>query len=473
MSRPKSTYTPLPEISPQDLPRLAAVIEAMAGLKTVSAAARSLGVSRNHFQSLLHRGIAALAQAVAVQKGGRPARPAGMTQLRVELRRLQRENRRLRSRVESTDRLLAVASGLLQGRIRTGRQRRVRSKTGTSRDGGEDSDPDGHRRELLAGADAMRDLNLAAPLVAAVAGVGASTLRRWRARRRRGTPLANQPQRGTRISSAAANEAALLVRRLRGLVGAESLGRSAGISRRVAARIKALTLTCIERERKVALRRVRITAPGVLRGMDALQFPAVRAGRYALISADGAVPFRTSLLVGARYDAQLAATALEKDIECHGAPLVYRLDRASAHDAPQARAVLAAHRVMPLHGPPRYPSYYGQLERQNREHRAWMAGLLPADTAELEACLLAMLNAVNGLWRRRTLNWQTAAEAWSARPPLNIDRQALHEEVQERSQRIACRLSGRGQPADLAERLAIEQTLTKMGYMRQVIGGWC
>lgn len=43
----------------------------------------------------------------------------------------------------------------------------------------------------------------------------------------------------------------------------------------------------------------------------------------------------------------------------------------------------------------------------------------------------------------------------------------------DRAARIARTLEGRGQPADMAERLAIEQTLTRMGYLRPEIGGWC
>lgn len=474
MSAAKSKYTPLPVVPPQALPRLAVVVEVLAGIKTVSAAARELGLSRNRFQSLLHRALAALAREVTVHAAGRPARPPQLIQLQAELKRLQRENAKLRSQVGSTERLLEVASGLLQGRIRaTGRQRRLRSSVGSGADGGEDSEPEAARRARLAGADVIRQQHLAATLQAAIAGIGASTLRRWRARRRRGLPLTGgaghrrMPRRSIDTSAAV-----LLVRRLHGLIGAAALARSVGLSRRTAARIKQLTLTRMERERKAGLRQLTITVPGVLRGMDAMRFPGHRA-RYALIAADGAVPYRTSLTVGPCYDAALVTRALESDLEQNGAPLVYRLDRASAHDAPPARAVLAAHRVLVLHGPPRYPGYYGQLERQNREHRAWLRAGTTPDDAALEPCLREMLDGVNRLWRRRTLAWQTAAEAWSARPPLDVDRDALHEEVRERAYRIALRVSGRGQPADLAERLAIEQTLTRMGYMRQELGGWC
>jgi len=473
MSRAK--YAPLPVVPEPVLPRLAVVVEVLAGIKTVSAAARELGLSRNRFQSLLHRALGALAREVMVHPAGRPARAPELARMRAELNRLQRENAKLRSQVGSTERLLTVASGLLQGRIRaSGRQRRLRS-AGSRRDGGEESEPEATRAVLLAGADAMQQLNLAAPLIAVIAGVGASTLRRWRARRRAGQSLLMRRRHDMRrvIASAdAVHQAANIVRRLHGLVGAESLARSVGTSRRVAARIKQLTLTRMEYERKARLRQIRIAVPGVLRGMDAMQFPGCRE-RYALIAADGAVPYRTSVTVGPRYDAGLVALALEKDLEQNGAPLVYRLDRASAHDAPAVRTVLAAHRVLVLHGPPRYPGYYGQLERQNREHRAWLRGGSEPHDGKLEPCLREMLEGVNRLWRRRTLGWRTAAEAWSARPALTVDRDALHEEVRERARAIARRLSGRGQPADLAERLAIEQTLTRMGYLRQQLGGWC
>jgi hypothetical protein len=476
MSERKPKYTPMPAVAPELMPRLAAVLEVMAGVKTVSAAARSLGLSRNHFQSLLHRGITALVEAIAIQPGGRPATPAAIATLQTQLKQLQRENARLQNQVGSTERLLEVASGLLHGRIRpTGRQVRVRKPAGSSADGNDDSEPASGRRQLLAGVGEMQRLGMTAVAAATIAGVHDATVRRWRARVLCGRACVSVDHAlAPPVPAAAADQVAALVRELHGLIGAESLRHSVvGISRRKAARIKTATLTAMERERKAALARITITMPGVLRGMDAMQFPNAGAARYALIAADGAVPYRTSLTTGARYDTKLVTRALGRDLEQHGAPLVYRLDRASAHDTPAARALLAAHQVLVLHGPPRYPGYYGQLERQNREHRAWLNAEPLPDGTPLEPRLAAMLERVNRLWRRRTLGWKTAAEVWSARPPLNVDRQALREEVQERALVIARNISGRGQPADLAERLAIEQTLARMGYLCREMGGWC
>jgi hypothetical protein len=137
------------------------------------------------------------------------------------------------------------------------------------------------------------------------------------------------------------------------------------------------------------------------------------------------------------------------------------------------RAVLDTYQVLPLHGPPRYPCFYGQLERHNREHRAWCASLGPVSRTRLEPCLNEMLEAVNTLWPRRTLAWRTASEVWNARPRLAVDRVAFREEVRDRAMHIAHRLKRSPQPTDLAARLAIEQTLERLGYLRRQPGGWC
>jgi hypothetical protein len=454
------------------MPRLAAIIEVLAGLKTVSEAARTLGLSRNHFQSILHRSLLAMVQTITVKPGGRPAKPEPLATLEREMRRLKRENARLQGQVHSTERLLEVAGGLLKGRIRPmRRERRARKSPGASGEPREDSESEAWRRRVLDGVSDMRGLGFNARLAATLAGVDGATLRRWRARLRAHSPLVHQPP---RIAPALAARASELVRRLHGLIGVESLRHSVvPLTRRAASDLKRETLSALERERKAALVRVTLTQAGVLRGFDAMHFATLEGPLFTLIGADGAVPFRTSLMTTRRYDAHWVAHALAADLEANGAPLVLRFDRALAHEAPAVRAVLDAHRVTTLHGPPRYPCFYGQLERQNREHRAWLATLGPQSRAPLESCLHEMLMCVNALWRRRTLNWQTASEVWNARPVLTVDRDAFREEVQDRAMCIAHRLKRRTPPADLAERLAIQQTLERLGYLRQELGGWC
>lgn len=470
----KKSYTPAPPMAPEQEQRLSLVLEVLSGKTTVSEAARLLGVSRNHFQTILHRGLEGLMQGIGPKPGGRPAKSKDLANLEAEVAHLRHENEKLQERVGTTDRLLEVASGLLHGRIRpTGRSRQKRTK-GASGEKKPD-EPDAERRGSLEGAEEMRALGLTATMAASVVGVHEATVRRWKARARRGEPLARRARaKGSRPALQAAAQAAELVRYTHGLVGAEALRHSvAGISRREAASVKAQTLTLMERERKAALTRITVTAPDVMRGLDGMYLRGADGALHALFIADAAVPYRTHVQAGAHYDAKLVSRALSSDIESHGAPLVYRLDRASAHDTPAVRELLEAHDVLVLHGPPRCPRFYGQLERQNREHRAWAdeLTLLPLD--EIEPGLEEMLEAVNKLWRRRALNWQTAYEAWSGRVPLRVDRRALREEVMERACRITRQVERRGKPADLPRRLAIEQALQARGYLRNEIGGWC
>jgi hypothetical protein len=86
---------------------------------------------------------------------------------------------------------------------------------------------------------------------------------------------------------------------------------------------------------------------------------------------------------------------------------------------------------------------------------------------------LALREVASRSARLTALGWKTAYEVWVARPRLAVDRRALREEVMERTARIGRELERRGHPADLAERMAIEQALTTRGYLRQTVGGWC
>lgn len=468
MSTRKSSYTPVPSVPQELLPRLAVIVEALAGLKSVSEAARSLGLSRNHFQTILHRAVLALAESITRKKSGRPAR--GSTALEVQLKKLQRENARLHRRVDATERLLEVAGGLLRGRIHpTRRQRRSSKSAASTQERGDDSDP--APREVLAAVAEMRALGLTQRLAAAIAGVNAATLRRWRVHASTAKQCSQRTHR--HIEPVLAARAEQLVLQLHGLIGAESLSHSvAGLSRRAAASVKAHTLQAMEHERRRNSIRVYVTQPGIVRGLDAMHVATLEGPCYALISADAAVPYRTGVAVGRHYDAQLVERALRDDLQRNGAPLVLRMDRARAHDAPQVRELLAPYGVLVLHGPPHYPCFYGQLERQNREHRAWLGQLPCVSRVALEPCLQQMLQSVNALWPRRALNWHTAAELWNTRPPLTIDRIAFREEVHDRATHIARSLRS-SQPEDLAERLAIQRTLEHMGYLRQEVGGWC
>lgn len=62
--------------------------------------------------------------------------------------------------------------------------------------------------------------------------------------------------------------------------------------------------------------------------------------------------------------------------------------------------VLRSHGVLLLHGPPRHLGYYGQLERQSREHRAWL-------TASGELDPRALSDAWEGT-RSQVSTWSSA-----------------------------------------------------------------
>ena len=290
-------------------------------------------------------------------------------------------------------------------------------------------------------------------------GVGASTLRRHH---RRGPP-APRPRRGRQPPPDSAAAVRGLVRQLRGLAGAASLAKSvAGVSRRQAASIKHDELTAMERERKAAARQVDVLAPGVIRGFDALEVRTTDGRRWVLGAGDASVPYRTSLRVAERYDARAVAAALDADFTEHGAPLVLRLDRARCHRAPPVASLLASWHVLPLHGPPRYPGYYGQLERQNREHRSWLVAHGPYSDGALVADCSQMRTVLNRLWRRPTLEWRTAECAWGDRGELAIDRDELRDAVADG----AARRLRAGLHHDLAWRLAVENVLTHKGLLR-------
>ena len=326
------------------------------------------------------------------------------------------------------------------------------------------------RREKLRGLSALIAAGLNLSWAAFGIGVHPSTASRWRKRDANGESLARR--RGPCVqplSAAVSTEAVHLVQEMRGLIGAESLRHSVpGLTRRTAAHIKIDTCRAMERDRRQAADRVTIAAPGILRGFDAMELGRRGPDRgHALIAADGCVPFRTSWSLAPRYDGAAVADILRRDFETFGPPLVLRLDRATSHDVPAVRELLDTHHVLELHGPSYYAPYYGQLERQNREHREWLA----ASPGPLD--LDVMMAALNCRWRRSTLGWNTAEELWQRRPVIHLDRIALAEDVDERAARLRQKLKVAPSPQDLSWRIAVKQALVKRDLLRVEKGGWC
>jgi hypothetical protein len=258
-----------------------------------------------------------------------------------------------------------------------------------------------------------------------------------------------------------------MVQETHGLIGAEALRhRVPGLTRRIAATIKRDTCRVLERERRSGVQRVILAAPGVLRGFDSMEICGPTQRHHALIAADGCVPFRTSWTLASRYDSGTVAKLLERDFDTFGPPLVLRLDRAAVHDAPLVRRLLASARVLALHGPPHCPRFYGQLERQNREHREWMA------TTSGPLDLDGMMSVLNTR-PRGTLAWRSADELWRMRSRIDLDRQALAEDVNARAARLRQQLRPGHGSQDIAWRLAVTQALVDRRLLKLEKGGWC
>jgi transposase-like protein len=113
------SYKPMPPVPEPLKERYRVVAEVLSGAITVSEGARRLGLSRNRFQSVMHRGLEALIESLHGEPG-RPAMPESERRLREEVRRLERENERLRKRAATTERVLGLARGLLRGRMERG-----------------------------------------------------------------------------------------------------------------------------------------------------------------------------------------------------------------------------------------------------------------------------------------------------------------------------------------------------------------
>jgi hypothetical protein len=297
-------------------------------------------------------------------------------------------------------------------------------------------------------------------------GIDRGTLRRWRWRRSHGLALARG--RGPRprpIGPAACAQAVALLYALRGLVGVEALRHACpGLTRRGAARIKAQACTVMERERRASAAHVEVATAGVVRGFDSMEMG--RTG-HLLVAADAAIPFRTSWCLEPRYDGVSVARMLADDFARHGPPLVVRFDRARQHDVPAVDEVLTRNGVLPLHGPPRHPQYYGQLERLNRDQRAWLRGHAGAVNS---GTLDHMMESLNTLWPRRRLGWTTAAQEWTTRPAIDIDRVKLRKEVETTCRRLVARHDVK---PTVGWRLAVKQALTRRGLLRVRPGGGC
>ena len=480
MSKKKSDYVPAPTVEAEMERRYLAVLKVLSGAATVTDAAKELGLSRNRFQTLMHRGLTALVNELVPKLPGPTPVSDSERALRAENERLLRHVQKLEARVETVDRMLGIASEMVRGRVKmTGRgptkERRTSSTRTTSTGTTKAADPEPERPDVaVARVDALRRMGMRAECAAALAGRSASTLRRWTRRSKLGEVVrrvpgpSSRPAQNTIEARTCIDE---LVRATRGLIGADALRHAVpGTTRRGCDLVKRQTVRAMELERRAECERVVVTKPDVVRGFDQMYVHTTDGMRFLLFSADGAVQYRTSVMPCERYDGTSVHAAVERDFDANGAPLVWRVDRAKQHEDPRVLALLERQKVLLLHGPPRHPQYYAQLERQNREHRAWLEQLGTPNPNELALVAERMRTALNEKWPRRTLDWKTASEVWNTRQPVDVDRDVLRDEVRERAAKLRRDSHLR---VDVAQRFAIEAALTQRQLLQRSAGGWC
>jgi hypothetical protein len=307
------SYEPAPQVPREMLERFQTIQEVMLGQLSVSEGARRLSMSRNHFQTLLHRAEKAMLQSVTPKPAGRPATPAREVELQTALSRLQKENEQLKMRSEAVERLLDLAGDWARGKIgmRARRAKAHRTKAPTN----DPEEPDGGVvRSLWTEACRQRSQGSQWMDVARLLGCGSATLRRWKHRAECNCLLRQRPGPGSRALPSPQQQclAEDLVRALDGQIGAAALSKGVpGLSRRDASRLKQRALSKMEAERKTSACHVIVTRPDVIRGFDPVFAEAAEGRRYLMPVADAAVPKRTTVDVKERYDADAVYEVLK------------------------------------------------------------------------------------------------------------------------------------------------------------------
>lgn len=455
-------FTKLPTPTGETKERYETWLEVMAKTLTEVDAAKRLGMSRWNFQNLMGRALQAAADSMEPKRPGPVPKSPREAELEKENAQLRASNARMEENVAMLSRIFQVGSRISQGKSPV-----PRKKKGGAND---PEEPDPAHDQLLREVDRMTT-----SMAAFVLAVSESTVRRQRQRKKRGVapPRQGRPPKPS-VPMDGLIEMVARIEDTRGTISIAGLHHLFPyVSRRDTAYIKHVTMLAFRRRRREHLQGIDFTQPGVVRGFDAMFVPTAQGLRYLLVASDAAVGFRTTLELVETYDEDTVAAALERDFATHGAPLVLRLDRASCHRTEKIRALCERHGVLMLHGPPHHPRFYGQLERQNRDHRAWLDAVGRLSVDEVRREIFAMEDALNRLVPRRKLAWSTAAEAWEQRPNLDVDRLAFAHDVAARAAALRNTPAPKGATEDRPERLAIEEALTQRGFLSRRTEGWC
>jgi predicted DNA-binding protein (UPF0251 family) len=471
MKKKKASYTKKPSAESSVLSKLDVIVRVQSGLMTVSDGARALGLSRNHFQTVMHEALGAMIESLTPKKAGRPAKDQHLKELEDESGKLQKENDELKKQVALQENALQTLVDIVkqQSNIRPREQRSKKQKSTTESTNEAEDD----RRRRLELAMRLNKMGLRIASCAAVAGVSTSTF--WRGRHRARNRLKLLCKRGPRRATPSAElvaQATKLVEEMRGQIGAPALAKATGLSRRQSAAVKERVLIDLERKRKRAARRVRVAAPNIMRGMDAMYIPTAAGPVYALLCGDVATSYRTTSTVVPEYTEEHVAAVLADDVRRFGAPLVYRFDRHASHLTAKVRDLLEENSILLLNGPPHYPQYYGQRERQIREERDFISADI-SDIDEAASEIREARRCLNELKPRHNLGWWTSAEAQMRLPRVDVDREEFRSAVEDRRARLRKRLGERELHLQYDWRFAIEQELIARGLLTINNEGWC
>jgi predicted ArsR family transcriptional regulator len=128
----KSDYVKAPTAPPEVINRLHAVILVQTGQMTVSDAARQLGMSRNHFQSLKNKSLESMLQALTPKTAGRPSRNQEVVHLEKEVEELSRENEHLQHQVAAMNRIVDSLTEMVREQNMAARGSSRKRKSGRS-----------------------------------------------------------------------------------------------------------------------------------------------------------------------------------------------------------------------------------------------------------------------------------------------------------------------------------------------------
>ena len=173
-----------------------------------------------------------------------------------------------------------------------------------------------------------------------------------------------------------------------------------------------------------------LAAPGILRGFDAMELrpPWTRATPSSPPTA--ACPSGPPGLHPARYDGPAVAEILRRDFDTTARRSSSAWTARRAHDVPAVANSCDANGVLALHGPPiTRATTVSSNARTASIGSGWTP---PPERHDLDT----MMAALNGRWRRSTLGWSTAEESGRQAPVIDVDRNALAEDVHERAARL-------------------------------------